>query len=162
MAFSTYAEAATAFRRYLNDTPQLNTLDREIESTDDELVEFIKDALNEMNNRYEPQTRWKLENICVEPGVDNGTLPWSTVKLGAILQLLTIKGIISARNTLTYSDQGGVTIQAMDKYGRYQSFFNQLSQVFETKLMQLKIRENIATGFGGVNSPMGFDYYYGN
>lgn len=162
MAFATYAEAALAFRRYLNDTPQLNTLDREMESTDDELEEFIKDALNEMNNNYEPRTQWRLESICVEPGVDPGALPWSTVKLGAILQLLTIKGIISARNTITYSDQGGVTVQEMDKYGRYMQFFNQLARVFETKLQMLKVRQNVADGFGGVNSPLGFDYFYGN
>lgn len=162
MAFTTYAQAATSFRRWLNDNPQLNTLDRVVENTDDELITYIKDALNEMNTSYEPQTPWALSQVMVEPGLDVGPVPWSLLKLGALLQLLTIKGVISARNTLTYSDQGGVTIQEMDKFGRYLTYFNNLTRIYEQKLMAIKIRENIGQVYGGVNSPLGFDYYYGN
>lgn len=162
MAFSTYKEAAHSFRRWLNDNAQLNTLDREIESTDDELEDYIKDALNEINTSFEPQTPWALSSIMVEPGTDYGPLPWSLVKLGALLQLLTIKGVISARNTVNYSDQGGITIQEMDKFGRYLTYFNNLNQVYQQKVMAIKIRENISNVYGAVNSPLGYDYYYGN
>jgi hypothetical protein len=161
MAFTSYRDAAVAFRKYINDIPQLNTLDREMESTDDELEEFIKDTLNDININYTPQTQFTLNTIVVEPGVDSGYLSWSTVKLGAILQLLTIKGIISARNAISYSDAGGVQVSEMDKYGRYMAYFNQLAMRYEKQVNQVKVRVNIDNAYGGVNSPMGFDFYYG-
>ena len=161
MAFGTYQDAATALRRYINDIPQLNTLDQEIENTDDELADYIKDALNDINFQYEPTTSFKLSDVVVEPGVDQGRISWTVVKLGAILQLLTSKGIISARNAITYSDAGGVTVAEMDKYGRYMAYFNQLTAKYERLVQQIKIRANIADGYSAVNSPFGFDYYYG-
>jgi hypothetical protein len=161
MPFSTYNEAVIELRRHINDIPQLNTLDREIENTDDELDDYIKSALNDINLNYEPKTMFTLADIVVEPGIDAGRLPWSTVRLGAILQMLSIKGIISARNTITYSDAGGVQVSEMDKWGRYLNYFNSLTLRYEKQVTQLKIRANIESVFGGVNSPMGWDYYYG-
>lgn len=160
MAFATYSEAVIALRRYLNDLPQLNTLDKEYESTDDELEDYIKSALNDINLTYIPQTAFGLTAIVVEPG-EAGYIPWATVRLGAVLQLLTAKGILSARNTITYSDAGGVTVTDMDKFGRYMAYFNQLAVRYERSVMQIKIRFNIDSAFGGVNSPLGFDFYYG-
>lgn len=160
MAFANYKEAVDKFRRYISDIPQMNTLDREIESSDDELEDYIKDALVEINMNFEPSTVWALNRVVTEPG-EKGALPWSTLKLGALLQLLTAKGILSARNTLTYSDAGGVNVTDMDKFGRYMAYFNQLAVRYERAVMQAKIRENINQGYGGVNSPFGFDYYYG-
>jgi hypothetical protein len=160
MAFTTYEEAAKSFRRFIGDVAQLNTLDREIESTDDELMDYIKDALNDINLSYTPQTAFLLTSIVVEPG-EAGFVPWSTIKLGALLQLLTAKGILSARNTLTYSDAGGVTVTDMDKFGRYLAYFNQLAARYERAVTQIKIRANIDAAYGGVNSPLGFDFYYG-
>ncbi|MCF1193625.1 hypothetical protein LRR18_18725, partial [Mangrovimonas sp. AS39] len=92
--------------------------------TDDELLDYVQDTLNNINLNYEPKTNFTLADIVTEPGVDAGRLPWSLVKLGATLQLLEIKGIISARNTLTYSDAGGVNVSEMDKWGRYLNYFN--------------------------------------
>lgn len=160
MAFSTYEEAATNFRRYLNDSPQLNTLDKAIESTDDELVDFIQAALNEINFAYEPKTRFALSDVAVVPGVDEGRVGWSMLRTGALLQLLTIKGVISSRNAITYSDAGGVSVTEMDKWGRYLNYFNVLATKYERQVQALKIRANIEGAFGGVNSPMGWDYYY--
>jgi hypothetical protein len=161
MAFSTYAEAATNFRRYLNDSPQLNTLDRAIESTDDELIDFIQQALTEINFAYEPKTMFALEDVAVIPGVDQGRVSWSMLRTGALLQLLTIKGVISSRNAITYSDAGGVNVTEMDKWGRYLNYFNVLANKYERQVQALKVRSNIESVYGGVNSPMGWDYYYG-
>lgn len=161
MAFENYRDAVVAFRRYLNDVPQLNTLDREYESTDDELEEFIKDALNDINLNYEPKTRFTLSDIIVEPGVDDGKISWTLVKLGAVLQLLQIKGIISARNAITYSDAGGVQVSEMDKWGRYINFFNVLVTKYERGVTTIKTRANVEQAFSSMNSPFGWDYYYG-
>ncbi len=160
MAFATYEEAGANFRRYLNDSPQLNTLDKAIESTDDELVDFIQAALNEVNFAYEPKTNFALSDIAVVPGTDQGRVGWSMLRTGALLQLLQIKGIISSRNAITYSDAGGVSVTEMDKWGRYLNYFNTLALKYERQVQALKIRANIEGAFGGVNSPMGWDYYY--
>jgi hypothetical protein len=160
MGFSNYQAAAVALRRYINDIPQLNTLDKEMESTDDELAIFIQDTLVDINMSYEPITNWDLDQIRTVPS-DNGVLSWGTVKLGAILKLLTSKGIWSARNAITYSDAGGVTVAEMDKYGRYQAYAQRIQPEFDRMVRQTKTRLNIQQGFGGVTSPFGFDFYYG-
>lgn len=158
MAFATYADAAKALRRYLNDTPQLNELDQDFESTDDELEDYIKDALNDLNLNYDPKTYFKLEHVITEPGED-GYLPWSTVKMGAVLQLLTAKGLHSARNMLTFSDAGGVQITNHDKWGRYINYYNVLVNKYENSVRQLKIRVNVDSAYGGISSPFAFDLY---
>ena len=162
MAFASYKEAAAALRRYLNDTPQLNELDEDFESTDDELEDYIKDCLNDINLNSDPITRFMLSDIITEPGEDSPTgmpIPWSTVKMGAVIQLLTAKGIHSARNMLTFSDAGGVQITNHDKWGRYINYYNVLIPKYEKAVAQLKIRANINQGFGGVSSPFSFDVY---
>ena len=158
MAFATYRDAAQALRRYLNDTPQLNELDEDFESTDDELEDYIKDCLNDININSEPKTRYKLVDILTEPGED-GDLPWTTVKMGAILQLLQAKGLHSARNMLTFSDAGGVQITNHDKWGRYINYYNVMIPKYEKAVAQLKMRANINLAFGGVSSPFSFDVY---
>jgi hypothetical protein len=160
MAFANYQAAAVAFRRYINDIPQLNTLDKDFESTDDELAEFIREALIDINMTYEPVTNWDINQIRVSP-TDQGYLSWGTVKMGAILHLLTAKGIWSARNAITYSDAGGVTVAEMDRYGRYQAYAQRIAPELERMVRMAKIRYNISQGFGGVTSPFGFDFYYG-
>ena len=47
--FNTYGEAAASLRRYIGDTPQLNALDGDFETTDDELISYVKDTLIEIN-----------------------------------------------------------------------------------------------------------------
>jgi hypothetical protein len=160
MAFANYQEAAKSFRDFIKDHKQLNMLDREIENTDDDLIEYIKDALNDINLGYDPRTNWALKDIIVEPGVDDGQIPWSLVKLGALLQVLTSNGIISARNAVTYSDQGGVTVSDMDKWGRYINYFNVLTAKYERQVMQIKIRRNIQDAFGGASSEFGWSWWY--
>jgi len=159
MAFKTYDEAAVALRRYLNDVPQLNKLTKDFESTDDELIDYIKDTINNINLNYEPKSNYTFADIIVNPG-DAGYLPWSIIKLGATLELLQTKGIISARNTLTYSDSGGVTVQEFDLYGRYMSLFNMLVTKYERGVAAIKLRNNIDNCYGGTNSPFATDQYY--
>jgi len=158
MAFTNYADAVKKFRRYLNDTPQLNELDEDFESTDDELEDYIKDCLNDINLNYEPKTRFGIADIVEEPGED-GSVPWSLIKMGATLQLLTAKGLHSARNMLTFSDAGGVQVTNHDKWGRYINYYNVLINKYEKSVGQLKIRANIDGAFGGVSSPFSFDVY---
>jgi hypothetical protein len=160
MGFPNYQTAAVAMRRYINDIPQLNTLDKDFESTDDELAEFIRETLMDINMSYEPTTGWDIGDIRIN-ATDSGALSWGTVKMGAILHLLTAKGIWSARNAITYSDAGGVTVAEMDRYGRYQIYAQRIQPEFDRMVRMAKMRLNIQQGYGGVNSPFGFDFYYG-
>lgn len=160
MPFPNYQAAAVAFRRYLVDIPQLNFLDKTFECTDDELQDYIRQALIDINMMYEPTTNFDIDQVRIIPQ-DQGVLSWGTVKLGAILQLLMAKGIWSARNAITYSDAGGITVAEMDRYGRYQAYAERIRPEFDRQVRMMKIRLNIQMGYGGVTSPFGFDFYYG-
>ena len=160
MPFNTYRDMALAVRRYIADQPQLNLLDREMESTDDDLEDAIKDTIIDMNVEYEPRTYWTITDVCSDPS-DLGMVNFGVVKQGAILHVLIAKGIWSARNALNYSDAGGVNVSAMDKYQRYLPYIQYLQAQFDEGVKKLKLRYNIAQVYDSVNSPMGWDYYYG-
>ena len=63
---------------------------------------------------------------------------------------------MAARNTLTYSDSGGVTVQDMDKYGRYVNYFNVLIAKFQRGVTNMKVGQNVDEGYGGIHS----EYWY--
>jgi hypothetical protein len=110
--------------------------------------------MNEINIEYPPLTYWTLADVCVEPGIDRGVIAWPTVRLGATLQLLTAKGILSARNTVTYSDSGGVQISDKDYWGRYINYYNVLISKYEKAVVNTKRSFNSSMAFGGTRSPM--------
>jgi hypothetical protein len=140
-------------RRFLNDTAELNKLEQVAECTDDDLTDYIKDAMDEINIQFPPRTLFKIVDISQEPG-DDGQVPWSLVKLGATLQFLTSKGILSARNMLTYTDTGGIQVADYDRYGRYINYFNVLIQKYMQGAQQFKKSWNAQQVFGGVYSPL--------
>ena len=156
--FATYSEAAAALRKFIGDTPQLNVLDGEFETTEDELISYIKDTLIEINMDSEPRTLFLLKDIASEPE-DQVNLSWSTVKLGCVLQYLTSKGILSARNFITYSDSGGVQVSDLDRWGRYINYFNVLVNKYVAGVKAAKLRVNINDCYGGYSSPFSFDVY---
>ncbi len=96
-------------RRYLNDTVIANILEGVEESDDTTLYEAIQDAMDEINLEFLPATTY----------ISISQFPWPLLKLGATLQVLIGKGILSARNQLTFNDTGGITVSDYDKYGRY-------------------------------------------
>lgn len=134
-------------RKFIGDTVELNVLDEKQECTDIEIYHFIQDALDEINFEYLPTTSWK--KISDVPS-------WNILKIGAVLQLLTSKGIHSSRNTITYNDGGGVTIQDMDKYGRYINYYNILITKYARGVQSMKIGNNVDDAYGGVSSEYGF------
>jgi hypothetical protein len=66
--------------------------------------------------------------------------------------VLESKGIGSARNTLTYSDAGGITIKDQDKFGRYTVWYNTFLASYRRRVSTWKAQANISGGFGGVYS----------
>ena len=137
-------------RKWLNDTVELNVLEEVQESSDEELHHALQDTLDEINYEFSPSSNYKTF----------GQVPsWNLLKLGATLQVLTSKGIMSSRNTITYRDGGGVTVQDMDKYGWYIIYFNILITKYSRGVMNMKRSANIDAAYGGVGSEYGTDYW---
>jgi|APSaa5957512576_1039674.scaffolds.fasta_scaffold00176_24 hypothetical protein len=132
-------------RKWLNDTAILNKLEELEECEDIELYHYIQDTMDEINYEFLPATSYTAIS----------EIPWNITRQGAILKLLMAKGILSARNTLTYQDSGGVTVQDYDKYGRYINFFNLLINKYSRAVHNFKLASNIDDCYGGVHSEYG-------
>lgn len=130
-------------RNFLQDTAELNDLEAVEESTDIELYYALQDTFSEMNYEVEP-TDLSFEKI--------SDIPWAILKLGAVLNILVSKGILSARNVLSYNDSGGITVKDQDKYGRYTVFFNMLTNKYRRAAMGFKRSYNLNGGYGGSHS----------
>lgn len=158
MAFANYTEAANKLRDFLKDKEALNILEGVKENTDDDLIDYIKTTLIDINNTGF-KTSFGLKDIASEPE-DAGAIPWHLVKLGATLECLTSNGILSSRNTLTFSDAGNVTVQDFDKFGRFINYYNVLISKYMNGIQLLKMRINITNAYSGSHSPMQYDSYY--
>lgn len=76
-----------------------------MENEDEDLEIYIEDALDEINTGFMPITSWTI-----------ATIPsWNALRMGATLQALVSNGILSARNTLNYSDSSGINVTDYDK-----------------------------------------------
>lgn len=136
-------------RRFLGDTAALNVLDGAEESNDRFLYEAMQDALIEINEDFEPETSWTITDI---PS-------WNALKLGSTIQVLTGKGILSARNMLTYSDAGGISVSDYDRYGRYINYYNVLINKYIRSVQSMKRRYNVDQCYGEVASEYSYDTY---
>lgn len=133
-------------RKFLGDFAASNKLDAVQESDDQDIYDAMIDTLDEINFEYLPTSNYTFETV---PS-------FNLLKLGATLQILTSKGILSSRNTLTYTDSGGVTVQDMDKYGRYINYFNVLIAKYQRGVQNMKVGQNVDDAWGGVHS----EYWY--
>ena len=143
-----YQDWVDRLRSFLRDTVDQNILEGVQESTDDQLYEAIYDAIEEINKEFPPKTAWTVANL----GDTKHYLSWNSVKYGATLQVLTSVGILSSRNTLTYNDTGGVTVQDYDKYGRYINYFNLLLRKYYDSVEKIKRAYNADNCYGGIGS----------
>ena len=134
-------------RSFLNDTEELNTLKGVKESTDDDLYYALLDALDEINFEFVPAVQYD--------GLDD-VPSFNLLKMGATLQILISKGILSARNTLSFSDSGGITVRDHDEHGRYINYYNVLVNKYIRGVTAMKMNDNINGGYGGVGSEYGW------
>jgi hypothetical protein len=140
-------------RKFLGDDATLNRLERVQENTDLELYHALLMALDQINVDFSPITTYS----------EFSDIPsWAMLAYGATLNVLTSKGILSARNTLTYTDSGGVTVQDYDKYGRYINYFNVLVNKFMMSVKNWKENKNIddAYGTGGEGQSSEYSWEY--
>lgn len=130
-------------RKFLNDTEATNILTDVEESTDLELYYALQDVLTQLNYEVEPSS-------LTFPSIKN--LPWNLLRDGGVLNVLLSKGIVSARNVLSYNDSGGITVKDQDKYGRYTVFYNMLVNRYRLAAQNFKRSKNIDLSYGGSHS----------
>ena len=111
-------------RRFLKDTDIFNVLTQDQESTNVDLYFALQDTLDDINITGNITDYTNLSDV-----------PWSILKIGATLNVLTSQGILSARNQLTFNDSGGIQVSDMDKYGRYINWFNVLIAKYQRELI---------------------------
>ena len=132
------------FRRWIGDEEGLNILDQKRECTDEEIQDYLEDTVDEINYSHPPKTSYTVS-----------TFPsFYLLKLGATLQYLTAKGILSARNMITYGDPSGISVQDTDKYGRYVNYYNVLITKYVNAVMNFKREMNVDSAYGGLGSEM--------
>lgn len=130
-------------RRFIGDTPELNSFLEDFECDDLYLWEALEDSLDAINYEYEP--------VSVNFTLD--TFPsWNLLKNEAVLQILTGKGILSARNTVSYNDSGNLGIKEQDVFGRYINYYNILVSKQTRAIMTMKRSANAERAYGGVHS----------
>lgn len=125
-------------RDFLRDKPELNKLISGSETTPEGMQRAIDDAIDDYN-KSEPRT---FETVDTFPST-------SLLKIGASLWVLKSVGTLMSRNHLTYND-GGISIEIDEKTSLYQSWISLFERDWEKGVRELKIRRNIAMGWGGV------------
>ena len=132
-------------RDYLRDRADLNKLLEDIESTDEDLYEALLAGLDYINYEIGYETEYSL----------NDFPSWRILRDAAILDILNSAGLNSARNTLTYNDNGGIMSQDLDVYGRYMAYYNMLVPKVDRAITNFKMQKNIENGYGGSSSAFG-------
>lgn len=141
----TIAYMRNRIRNFAGDKEELNVLIRKQETTDEELNDYIQKSIDYFNAvGYE--TTYAASDFPNKGLLIDGT----------IVQILMGKGILSARNMLTYQDTGGVTVQDFDTYGRYLQLFNTFIQTYMRQVMDVKRSMNIEGAYGSIESPMAY------
>ncbi len=135
-------------RNFNGDKVELNVLIQKQETTDEELNDYIQKSIDYFNTTGYATT-YVLSDF-----------PSKSVLIdGVVIQILMGKGILSARNMLTYQDTGGVTVQDFDTYGRYVNLFNIFINKYMRQIIDIKRSINVDSAYGSIESPMSFDQY---
>ena len=137
-----YVIPVAKLRDFIRDFKEENVLLELEENTDAQLQRSLEDALDYINTAYPPVTIYLITDI---PS-------WTVVRDRAVLNIIQSNMIKSGRNTLTYTDQGGVNIREEDTYGRYVNIYNILLAKNEMHIQRFKISKNVEGGYGGVES----------
>jgi hypothetical protein len=125
-------------RLYTRDQPELNRLIAGYESSDQQIMWAIIDALSDWNNT---PPRIGFVDITTHPAI-------SLLVRGITISLLESVGLLMTRNHLSFSD-GGIQVGINDKTPFIQSWLQLLRNNYEEKKLKLKIALNIEQSWGG-------------
>jgi hypothetical protein len=141
----TLAYLRSRIRNFNGDKVELNVLIQALETTDEELNDYMSKAIDNFNT-IGYNTIYTISDFPNKGLLIDGT----------VIQILMGKGILSARNMLTYQDIGGITVQDFDVYGRYVNLFNSFINKYMQQTIDIKRSLNIDGAYGSVGSPMGY------
>lgn len=148
----TLAFVRNELRNFQGDKSELNLLLEAQETTNEELNSYIRKAAD-FFNAVGFTTYYTYKDYPVLGNLIDGVA----------IQILQGKGILSARNMLTYTDNGGITVQDYDTYGRYVNLFNVFISKYYQQCVDIKRDINIDSVYGNIASPFtyinGEDYY---
>lgn len=138
-------------RLFLMDTEELNRLLRRKEIDDKRLELAIQLCIS----------CWNTTTPLMYP-VNIGNFPSLYLLIhGSALQALKMAGLYQSRNELTYSS-GGSSFVRSNKTQYYQSWIQNFSSEFESKMLNMKIQQNVEAAYGtGFHSEywlVGFDW----
>ena len=137
-------------RVFLSDFPYKNRLLGTEESDRDDIELALDLSVDNFNNAEVPKTSFALANF---PSL-------RVLIYGAVIELLTMKGILYSRNRLNYSD-GGIQVAVNDKAPEYTQWLNAMLRTNERLTANLKLSLNVANAWGGVPSEYATtDYWY--
>jgi hypothetical protein len=132
-------------RNFNGDKAELNVLIRALETTDEELNDYMQKSIDTFNS-IGYNTNYVLSDFPNKGLLIDGT----------VIQILMGKGILSARNILTYRDEGGVVVTDFDTYGRYVNLFNVYINKYMQQVVDIKRSINIDGAYGSISSPMDY------
>lgn len=129
-------------RRFMRDNPYLNRLTDGYESSDDDIVDAIVDAIDDFNQTPPFISSFNMSN----------PPPLSLLKRGVVICLLESLGLLDTRNSLQYAD-GGLNVN-IDKTGAIQSWIQLFTNKYEEKKIRWKTSVNIenAQGLASISS----------
>ena len=125
--------------------PEANVLMDAFEFDDEEIAMFIRRAVDEFNEKYQPPTHFTAQNF-----------PWRFHwSLGVAGNMLRSKAIQKQRNRLAYQ-AGGVSIKDSDYAGEYMKMAVQLIEEWQQFIVSHKRTLNYESGF--MTAPSGYAY----
>lgn len=132
----TIPEFIDYIRRFMRDNPFLNRLTDGYESSDEDIMDAIEDAIDDFNQTPPFISTYNLRN----------PPPKSMLKRGVVICLLESLGLLDTRNSLQYSD-GGLNVN-IDKTPAIQSWIQLFTNKYEEKKIRWKTACNIEGGLG--------------
>ena len=123
-------------RKFMRDNHYLNRLTAGYESSDEDILEALEDAIDDFNQTPPFVGRYNLGN----------PPPWSILKRGVVICLLESVGLLNTRNSLPFTD-GGIQIQT-NKTPELQAWLQLFTNKYEEKKVRWKTSVNIEQSFG--------------
>jgi hypothetical protein len=123
-------------RKFMRDSPYLNRLTEGYESSDEDILEALEDAIDDFNQTPPFIGKFNLSN----------PPPWSILKRGVVICLLESVGLLTTRNSLPFSD-GGIQVQT-NKAPELISWLQIFRNIYEEKKIRYKTSVNIENAFG--------------
>ena len=148
-ATQTFNHFVAGVRLFMRDFPPLNRLVDGEESSDRMIAFAVMEALSDFNS--DPPFLGTYDFLYF---MEHG---WAhKLRIGTMIQLLTMVGLLQTRNQLPFSD-GGINVSVSDKTPLLQSWIQMFSASWENWKRQTKVSLNIAgilDGTGGVQSEL--------